>query len=204
MENIFIGDAGDDNIPFELSGEIETTVHAVKRKPVERKLKPNNVLVIRGKPNNVVVPRTYKDPNFDSYVNEWKTHRATAHREQVTEKTTDVISVPKEVKRKYIAELDQNIKAFTDFLVTEISPIDNAMEASFHQVKQTLEIITNSELDTTQVGTVRAMMRDAVLLRIQAFIAEKMNLTEDQKKILIDKYFKKEGVLQLQVPQNKR
>lgn len=202
--NPFLGEADsldDDNIPFELKGEIETVIFPVVRAAPVRKEKPNSVLIVRGKPNGVLIKRV-ADKSFELFANEWKNHRNEQQQKQVIEKTTDIISVPKATKTKYIKDLDGHLKDFTTFMIEEISPIDNAFEASLHQIKQTLEIITSSELDTAHLGTVRAMMRDSVLIRTLDFITSKMNLNEDQKKTLMDKYFKSKesAVLQLQQP----
>lgn len=188
-----------DSLPLELTEEFETRVFPSVAAP---KVRQNNLprssicLVVRGnKPNNILVkserPRKSTMAEFKS---EWVSHLKTERTEKIIEKTPDIFEVPKGMRASYISSLEGQIKDFTQFIVTDLSPIANGFETAIDHAEQLLRLITKSDQDMSQAGVLRAMLRDSMQLKALQFISEKLDLSADQKSVLVEKYFKPRDV----------
>lgn len=201
MRNPFLGEgSNDDEKPLELTDEFETRVYpSAVKKPEKRKgprlPKSNLVLVVRGAPNNVLVRREIPSGmTMTDFVKGWTTHREKERIEKVVEKTTDVIEVPKTIRQDYVRDLNEQIDAFTKFIVSDLSPVANGFETALDQSEQMLRLITKSDQDMSQTGTIRAMLRDAMQMKALHFISEKLGLSKEQMAVLVEKYFKPKDV----------
>lgn len=204
MRNPFVGEGdtsfdASNKLPLELTAEFETRVFPSEHlaKPQVKKIPKSSVaLVFRGKANNILVVSRKKPDvlSMEEFKKGWTNYRGEERTKKVLEKTTDIISVPKEVRRAYVKGLEADIKKFTDFLVNELSPTANAFETAVDHSEQMLKLITNSDQDMSQAGTLRAMLRDAMQMRALFFISDAMKLTDAQVSILLEKYFKPKDI----------
>lgn len=201
MNNPFIGEGDtvhnkgfDSLLPLELNDDFETSVSPVVKRKKLKKFKLKKVLIINnGVPdNNLFIQRKPNDDGlyFSDFKNAWRTYRKKEKYKKVELKTTDVLRVEPIIKHKYIKSLDGNIKEFSEFLLNEISPVENAFESAIDNIKQTLELITESEIDSTPLATMRAMLRDSLNIKALTFISNKLKLSKKDKAVLIERYFK--------------
>lgn len=199
--NPFMGDdSSDSHLPIELQGfEFDTFVYPSKPKKNVKTIPRTSAAIIipdNLPPNDILVPIDIEAGySYDDFKQEWQTHQTKEKIEKVIEKTTDVISVPKAVKTAYIKDLDKNSQDFIKFLVSDLSPMANAFETALDQTEQILKLITNSEQEMGQAGTIRAMLRDAMNMKALAFISGKLKLDKNQVDILVSRYFKPRDIV---------
>lgn len=204
MLNPFIGseptDFNEDLKPLELVEDFETRVYPSVKEPktTEKKIQQPiscNVLRVRGKPSSILsVSQVSQEATLESFKQGWLNHRGEEKQRRIVEKTTDVIEVPKTLRSSYVKDLKRHTEDFVAFMVSELSPSANAFETAIDHSEQILKLITKSEQDMAQAATLRAMLRDAMQMKALHFIATKMGLTDDQKSVLVEKYFKPRDV----------
>jgi len=189
-------DLEDEQLPFEIlermkeiDENFETQIFVKKRKKETKQIKKSNkFLNIKGElPFCIHLPE--KTISMSGSKKEWEQHKKQVSKE-IDAKTTDIISVNKKSKHAFINKLDQHQRDFETFFLHELSPLESAFEPSLDNVKQILELITKSEVDTGDLGTFRAMLRDVLYIKALEFFADKANLSESQQAILNEKYFR--------------
>lgn len=169
----------------ELDDDFETVIYT-KPKEVKRK-KENPFLVIRGGlPPCISIVK--KSIVIEDHKKEWENHKKKSSK-IVENTTTDVIKVSNKVKNEFIRSLDKNYKEMSDFFLKEISPIESAFETAISNVLQTLELITDSEVDDSHTLEFRTMLADTIKMKTLNYFMKMTDLNAEQQTVLINKFF---------------
>ncbi len=104
-------------------------------------------------------------------------------------KTIDIVNVDSKTTTRFIGSLDSNIKKIRDFLITEIAPLDVALDPAIEEASQILRIITEDTEVETSFKHIRTLLNDAINLKVIEFLASNLKLSNDLKGKLLNEYF---------------
>ncbi len=104
-------------------------------------------------------------------------------------KTIDIVTVDNKTTTHFISSLDSNIKKIRDFLVSEIAPLDIALEPAIEEASQILRIITDDTEVEPSYKHIRTILNDAINLKVIEFLASNLKLSNDLKGKLLNEYF---------------
>lgn len=110
--------------------------------------------------------------------------------EKIAPLIADVVKVDKRKKAEFVSDLKSNMDSIEAFFLKEVAPVEAALGDALERARQTIEVITDSEVEQESTEHLRAMFRDAVKLKSFDFLCDKLALPEHLRTVLIEKYFK--------------
>lgn len=172
---------------FNMLSEIDADTFETKFFPVEEK-KPKSKFIV-GKSKFISNSVDEEDIEKIALMEKKKWKKNTLRGKDLVDlQTTDVVKVDKKTKSKFIRSLADNISNIKKYLVDEIAPSQLALLNAFDQSNQTLESILGVKVDQS-TKVIESMMMDAYRLKVFYYLADVLKLTEEQRKIITDKYF---------------
>ncbi len=170
--------------PVELTDTFDTIAFPVRKK--ETVINP--VLVLLGdEPPKHILDLPEDALFYVDFRKKWQNQRDLSKKklEQLANKP---IAVPKESEEGFISALDSDTKMFSD-LFLNLSHVFPAFESSLENTRQILELITDSEISSTQSGFLRAMLTDIINARIMSVMFDKFEITDRLRELISKKFF---------------
>lgn len=179
------------DISIEHPDNFETRVFTTKRSTKQPKVsQPTKPACMYGESKKL--PKCFrkdtKVATLQDLKREWSEHLRPPE-EKLDDQITTLVKVDKKDKVAFVLALDKSITSVYQFLLKEVAPLRLALDPATEQVKQAIELITNTETELKLDAVVIRMLDDAVNLKIFDFVTEKMLLDPALKKLVLDKYF---------------
>ena len=178
--------AVDDRLYDDVGEDFEPAFFKVK-KPVSRDIPASSSVLVRRNPSNKFIRK--EDRSLDSLKREWESTLKTEE-EKVATVVSDVVKVDKRVRAEFVSDLKAHMDSIEQFFVKEVAPIEVALGDAVERARQTVALITESDVEDTSFGLVHTMFQDAIRLKTFDFLCAKLQLTPALRQVLIDKYFK--------------
>lgn len=178
--------AVDDRLYDGVGEDFEPAFFKVK-KPVSRDIPASSSVLVRRNPNNKFIRKESR--SLESLKREWESTLKTEE-EKVATLVADVVKVDKRVRAEFVSDLKAHMDSIEQFFVKEVAPIEVALGDAVERARQTVSLITESDVEDASFGIVHTMFQDAIRLKTFDFLCTKLQLTPALRQVLIDKYFK--------------
>lgn len=182
--------AVDDRLYEDIDENFEPTFFS-KRKEPKKTVDESNPSLIRKSSNNKFLRKEQR--SLESLRKSWEEELKTEE-EKLAPLVTDVIKVPKKVHAQFISDLSANMASIEAFMLKEVAPVEVALIDSLERARQTISIITDSEVEADSINATLSLFREAVRLKTFDFLCAKLQLPERLRKVLIEKHFGHEQI----------
>ena len=109
--------------------------------------------------------------------------------EKLEDEVVDLVKVDKHDKAAFISSLHKTTESLFQFLLKEVLPIQAAIEPAVLKAAQAVSLITEAEAEIELDAAVMNMIQDSMNLKVYDFIVDKLQLSPEMKKLVLDKYF---------------
>jgi len=180
--------AVDDRMYDGVGEDFEPSFFRVK-KPVKKAevLDVSNPVLVRRNISNKFIRK--EERTLESLRRDWESALKTEE-EKVATLVSDVVKVDKRIRAEFVSDLKGHMDSIEQFFIKEVAPIEVALGDAVERARQTVALITESEVEEMSFSLMQTMFQDAIRLKTFDFLCTKLQLTPALRQVLIEKYFK--------------